>query len=644
MCGIAGYARAWSSPSRLEDMDVLRSMTEALRHRGPDADGYAMTDRVALGHRRLSVIDIVGGPQPMCDEQRGLSLVYNGEIYNYLELNGELRSLGFEARTRSDTETVLLAYAAWGEKCVERFNGMFSFVIHDASRRRLFGARDRMGQKPLYYVHDGSFFAFASEPKSLLRHPQVKREMDLETAARFLLFEHVPAPHAIYRGMNKLPAGHRFVVDLNEGGLSIDAYWELPNRPDETISPRDRHSEQYWVERIRTALTAAIKRRLIADVPLGVFLSGGIDSSAVAATIVKKLGIGDVKTFTIASTDRDFALTDSATDLAGALGTDHHQQVLDPDATMDVLPTVSAMLDEPLADSSILPTYLLSKFTREHVTVALTGDGGDEMYAGYVTFKALPFARFYNAVMPGLLHRRAVVPLAARLPVRRGYLSLDFKVNQFLRGLKAPEPQRLWRWLGAFVVEDLETLLSDDALSSLNAGSLYDELHEIHAEVADRDAVARDCYVYGKTYLAEEVLCKVDRATMACSLEARSPLLDVDLVQMAASIPSTLKLRRGGLKHIFRRALDGLVPSTILDGPKTGFGAPVGAWFAGPLKSLLCDTLSESNVRDGGFLRPQAVQALIDDHLSGRRNCQKQLFALFMLERWRQTWLSSQPS
>ena len=259
MCGIAGYARAWSSPSRLEDVEVLRSMTEALRHRGPDADGYEMTDRVALGHRRLAVIDIAGGAQPMRDAVRDLCIVYNGEIYNYRELNGELSSLGFEAKTRSDTETVLLAYAAWGDECVKRFNGMFAFVIHDAQRRRLFGARDRMGQKPLYYAHEGTFFAFASEPKSLLRHPQIKREMDLESAARFLLFEHVPAPHAIFRAMNKLPAAHRFAVDLNHGALSIDAYWELPSHPDETISPRDRHAEQYWVERIRTALTAAIK-------------------------------------------------------------------------------------------------------------------------------------------------------------------------------------------------------------------------------------------------------------------------------------------------------------------------------------------------------------------------------------------------
>ena len=642
MCGIVGFARPLTCKRPLEGGDVLRSMTSALTHRGPDDDGYHVAGGVAMGHRRLSVIDLSGGSQPMCREDLGLAVVYNGEIYNYLELNEELRALGFEPRTRSDTETVLLAYAAWGEACVRRFNGMFAFVIHDTRKKRLYGARDRMGQKPLYFVHRPDFFAFASEPKALLRHPDVDGRMDMASAARYLIFEHVPAPHAIYKGMQKLRSGFEFSFELADGRLRTGAYWQLGAGRSEGISRRDRTSQDYWVERIRHELALSVKRRLIADVPLGVFLSGGIDSSAIVATMIRTLNVGNVKTFTISSSQKGFALSDSAQDVANELGTDHHVHVFDEDAVLDVLPTITSMMDEPLADSSILPTYLLSKFTREHVTVALSGDGGDELFAGYVTFKALRATRLYNALMPGLVHRYVVLPAVGLMPVGYSYLSLDFKVKQFLRGVKASEGQRLWRWLGAFAREELAAILTPDALAAADLDSVYDHVQEIHDEVAAQDAVSRDCAMYAKTYLPGQVLTKVDRATMACSLEARSPLLDVNFVELAASIPSSVRFRRGRLKHIFRCALDGLVDRQILDGPKTGFGSPIAQWFRGPLNGMLRDTLSRAALREGGFLRPDAVETMIEHHSSGRMNLQKPLFALFMLERWRQSFARGQ--
>ncbi|MHC4384927.1 MAG: asparagine synthase (glutamine-hydrolyzing), partial [Planctomycetota bacterium] len=575
MCGIAGYAVDRRSQRPLEDLAVLKRMTRALSHRGPDAEGYSCGGNVALGHRRLAVIDIVGGGQPMIDEKRGLSIVFNGEIYNYLELNRELKTLGFEARTRCDTETILNAYAAWGDDCVRRFNGMFAFVIHDRNARRLFGARDRMGKKPFYYVCDGGRFAFASEPKALLHHPAVRREMDLGALARYLIFEHVPAPYAIYAGMRKLPRGHRLSFDLNSGRLSVNRYWALrPHGPD-----LPGRANGQWIDRIRQELKAAVGRRLLADVPLGVFLSGGIDSSAVTA-----------KTFSIGFRDPQFDESDRSRRLAGLLGTDHHEETLDAPAIMGALPEVSELLDEPFADGSILPTYLLARFARQHVTVALGGDGGDELFAGYQTFRALAAARIYNALVPAAVHRGVVRPLAERLPARHRYFSLEFKLKRFLRGVKVPEPQRLWRWLGAFEPESLVNLLTPDALGALEPPepeSLLAHLGNGHADAEHPDAVGRDCRLFAETYLAEGVLTKVDRATMACGLEARFPLLDVELVELADAIPGRLKVRSGQLKHVFKAALRGLVPDDLLDAPKRGFAAPLGRWFRGELRETL---------------------------------------------------------
>jgi len=640
MCGIAGYARAGSSAPPLADLSVLRRMTAALTHRGPDADGFVADGAVALGHRRLVVIDREGGAQPMRDASEGVTVVFNGEIYNYRELNDRLSGLGHVARTRSDTETILNAYAAWGERCVEHLNGMFAFVLYDAKRRRLFGARDRMGEKPLYFVHDGAFFAFASEAKALLQHPAVGREIDPRAAGLYLLFEHVPAPHAIYAGMNKLEAASAFIFDLESGALSVRRYWdpiaategagfELPAR-----EPSD------YERAIRVGLEDAVRVRLIADVPLGVFLSGGIDSAAITASMVSLLGASSVKTFSIGFTDPRFDESGNARALATHLGTDHHEEILDAGAALRALPAVCGFLDEPFADASIVPTYLLAQFTRRHVTVALSGDGGDELFAGYPTFRALRLARLYDSLVPAFADRLLVRPAARRLRPEFGYFSFDFKVNQFLRGAKGPRNERLCRWIGAFVPEELLTLLTPDALKALDVSSLYDSARAQDAAARELDPANRDAYVYARGYLAEGVLTKVDRATMAVSLEARAPLLDHNLVALAFSIPGSLKVRRGRLKYIFKKALRGLVPDEVLRRPKRGFALPVGRWFREGMRDELQDALNATRLRREGLFQPEAVGRLVDEHVAGVFDHRKPLFTLFMFQRWRDAWLS----
>ncbi len=635
VCGIAGYARSERFGVPPEDVTVLRRMTGSLSHRGPDAEGLYLGKSVALGHRRLAVIDPAGGGQPMHDAGRGLAVVFNGAIYNYRELNRELETLGFHARTRSDTETILHAYAAWGERCVERFNGMFAFVIHDARRRRLFGARDHMGEKPLYYVSNGPLFAFASEPRALLAHPAVGRRLDMEALARYLVFEHVPAPYSIYAGVRKLPRATRFTVDLDRGHMAIEPYWDLRGPSPE--APKRPAAE--WAERIRTALDAAVERRLAADVPLGVFLSGGIDSAAVAAAMSRRIGGNRVETFTLGFSEPGFDESPAARRTADFLGTAHHERTLHPRDVLDALSDVETILDEPLADASLLPTWLLARFAREHVTVALGGDGGDELFAGYQTFRALRAAGVYAAAVPGALHRRVLCSLAERLRARDGYFSLDFRAKRFLRGVKAPGHERLWRWIGAFEPQDLAWLMTPDALDAIDPTAIYAQLRWMEDATTGADAVVRDCQMLARTYLADGVLAKVDRATMACGLEARSPLLDADLVELADAIPGPLRARRGRLKHVFREALRGLLPAEVLDAPKHGFAPPIGAWFRGELRPALLEALDERAIRAQGIFQPQAVRRLVDEHLAGRHDHRKQLFALFTFQRFRRTWL-----
>jgi asparagine synthase (glutamine-hydrolysing) len=642
MCGIAGLIDPTGAPV---PRDVVERMTAAIAPRGPDAAGFHFAPGVGLGHRRLAIIDLSPtGAQPMADATGTVHVVFNGEIYNFMDLRAELQGRGRVFRSRSDTEVLVHGWQEWGEALVERLEGMFAFAIWDADRRRVFAARDRMGKKPLYYAQVARpgappLFAFGSELKALLPVPGLDRRIDPEALSRYLAYEYVPPPRSIFRGVRKLDASERLVLDLAEDPAAapvVGRYWDLPFPEEHTAL-----AAQEAAEELTTLLRRAVERRLVSDVPLGVFLSGGIDSSTVAAVMASLAGADRIKTFAVGFSDASFDETEHARLVARHLGTDHKEERLDPARMLDILPEVFRFLDEPLADASIVPTYLLSRFTRQHVTVALGGDGGDELFAGYPTFKAhLPGKLFFEHLPASA--RALCERAAALLPAKTGYFSLDFKVNQFLRGGAAPGPRRHQRWMCSFLPEEQASLLTPD----LRAAAGGDPLDDIEARLGDssaRDERDRLMAFYARFYMAGGVLTKVDRASGACGLEVRAPLLDTDVVSFACQIPPELRLHRLTSKYVLKRAMRGKLPDQILDRKKQGFGVPVARWMKEELAPLVRDELALRKLAREGLFDPTYVQGLIDDHLTGRRDRRKALWTLLVFERWLGTYGSGGP-
>jgi asparagine synthase (glutamine-hydrolysing) len=624
MCGICGVV----GPGPV-DRGVLERMTRVLHHRGPDDEGFHLAEyddgsAVGLGFRRLAIIDLETGNQPLSNEDGSLQVVLNGEIYNYRELRADLLARGHRFATNSDTEVIVHLYEDLGPHCVERLNGMFAFALWDEGERRLLLARDRFGKKPLYYAEVGGSLLFGSELKALLEHPRCPRELDAASLSRYLALEYVPSPHAILEGVRKLPGGH--VLVWQDGRARTERYWDLTFQPDGV-----HQSDAEYVEEFRDRFRDAVRRRLVSDVPLGAFLSGGIDSSSVVAMMTETHPRGAVETFSIGFADPSFDESEHARRVAAHFGTEHHEEVFTPAAMAEVLPTVADFLDEPLADASILPTYLLSRFTREHVTVALGGDGGDELLAGYPTFPADRAARLY--VVPRVLHERVVMPLAERLPVSTKNFSLDFRVKRFLRGAGARADVRHPTWLGSFSPAEQDVLLTHAA------GDPYAEQRQLYAGAPTKHPVERLIYLYAKTYLEDDVLVKVDRASMACSLEVRAPFLDVELVEFLGGVPPRLKLRGFGTKRLLKRALGDVLPPGIANRPKKGFGIPVAEWLKGALREPLQDELSPARIREQGIFEAAMVERLIKEHMDGRRDHRKPLWTLLVFQLWHRRWI-----
>ncbi|HEY3861577.1 MAG TPA: asparagine synthase (glutamine-hydrolyzing) [Verrucomicrobiae bacterium] len=628
MCGITGIADL-NNPVRPE---ILARMAGAIRHRGPDDEGYFIPPpkpggmAVGLGFRRLAIIDLSGGRQPMSNEDGSLWIVCNGEIYNHAELRVELEAKGHVFRTRCDVEVLLHLYEEHGPDCVSRANGMFALALWDAKSETLFLARDRMGKKPLYYRATPSQLLFGSEVKALLMHPDCPRELDARNLAKYLACEYVPAPHCIFKGIRKLPAGHW--LTWTNGIARLHRYWDI-KPPGGT----DRRDENEIAAELKERLKESVRRRLISDVPLGVFLSGGMDSSSVVAMMSKLMPPSRIKTFAIGFEEKSFDESAHARRVANFFGAEHHEQILHSQALLDVLPEVAAFLDEPLADASIIPTYLLSKFTRQHATVALGGDGGDELFAGYPTFQAHRMAAFYR--MPRVLHERVIRPLAECLPVSNENISFDFKVKRFLRGMGWPPEIRDQIWMGSFAPAEQRAVLA----GGNPAIDHYEDVIEAAANGGFAGGMEGLAYLYCKFYLQDCILTKVDRASMACSLEVRAPFLDYTLVEFANAIPFNLKLKGLTGKYILKKAMRDELPPEIPARSKKGFGIPISQWFRGKLRPLLLDALSESRLRKQGIFNPAETARLIGEHLRGAKDHRKQLWTLFIFQLWHERYL-----
>ncbi|HEV2029941.1 MAG TPA: asparagine synthase (glutamine-hydrolyzing) [Candidatus Dormibacteraeota bacterium] len=626
MCGICGVAGGDPAGER----ELVGRMCAALVHRGPDDEGIAQLDNVTLGMRRLSIIDLEGGHQPMHNEDSTVWVIQNGEIYNHLELRDILIAAGHSFNTQSDTEVLVHGYEQWGEAMVERLNGMFAFAVLDRRKGALLLARDRMGIKPMHYAIAGERLVFASELKAILRDPALRKGIDPASLDDYLAYEFVPSPGSIVRGINKLQPAHTLTFSVADGSQRLRRYWSPELGAGETPPRRSLDEE---CEELRSVLRESVHKELISDVPLGIFLSGGIDSSAVAA-MMTELG-GEVKSFSVGFADRSFDESRYARQVARHLGTEHRELTLEPSMLLRLIPQLPSLLDEPLGDASIIPTYLLSEFTRRHVKVALGGDGGDELFAGYPTLQAHRLAPYYLKA-PRVLREGLVEPVVRRLPVSRGNLSFDFRAKRFVRGAGYPTAERHQRWMGSFAAEERTALLSHETRQQLSAnGSRQLDF----GQAAYADPLNQVLLMDMRLYLENDILVKLDRASMMASLEGRVPLLNNDFVEYATHLPLNMKLRGLRSKFLLKRALRGILPDQILNRPKKGFGIPVAHWFRGPLKEHMLSVLSPERVTRKGFFDPRGVQQLIDDHLSGRRDNRKQLWTLFAFDLWHDGYL-----
>ncbi len=628
MCGICGYIHF--DKSKIPSEDILKSMMNTLAMRGPDDEGLYLKDNVALGHRRLSIIDLKTGHQPILNEDGSIVIVYNGEIYNFPELKDELSKKGHLFRTHSDTEVIVHAYEEYGEDCLKRFNGMFAFAIWDRSKDALFLARDRFGKKPLYYAAFDNQFIFGSELKCLLKHPAVKKEIDLSSLSKYLAYEYVPSPYSIFKYIYKLEAGSKLL--LKNGEYKVGRWWDIDfeQRPSFDLKAAERE----LVERLKES----VRKRLISDVPLGVFLSGGIDSSCVVSMMAELMNPRDIKTFSVGFREESFDESSDARRVAEYFGTDHHEETLKPDTMLEVFPEILDLLDEPFADSSIIPTYLVSRFTKRHVKVALGGDGGDELFSGYPSFLAHRINCFLDA-LPDMVKKMPLKMLMRLAPVSYDRAGLNLKARRFLRGMDFSEDVRHQAWIGTYTPEEEKDLFLPGRLEEAALSDIYGMTAKFFQEVKRLDPMDRVTYIYIKTYMTDDILAKVDRASMANSLEVRAPFLDAEFAKFAFSVPSSYKLKGFTSKWILKDAMKNKLPDETLRKGKKGFAVPVAKWLKEDLKDLLADAFNKTKIEKEGIFDYNYIKGLLDEFGRNKRDVRKEIWALFMFEMWHDRWM-----
>jgi asparagine synthase (glutamine-hydrolysing) len=615
MCGICGLL----TPARGgPDPELLGAMSSALAHRGPDSEGSFVSGPVGLAARRLSIIDLAHGDQPIGNEDGRIQVVQNGEIYNHEELRRELERGGHSFRTRCDTEVIVHLYEEHGPAFAERLRGMFAIALWDARRGRLVLARDRFGIKPLYYREREGGLAFASELKALMRLPDFSRELDPHALESFMAFNSVPGPLTIFREARKLLPGHLLIAE----GSGVEIQRFARPRPADADSVR-RENARELADELRERLRDSVRAHLVSDVPVGVLLSGGVDSAALAALAAEQ-SPSRVSTFSIGFEERSYNELDAARLVAQRYGTDHHELVLRPDAA-ELLPRLAEVFDEPLADSSALPTYLVSELASQHVKVAMSGEGGDELFGGYYTYVA-------DLLAPRIGRLAATLrPLVDRLPSSSEKVSFDYKAKRFAHGAKLPPLERHHAW---------KEIFSDDARAELSMAHRHDGFdplevyRERFAETEGGELLARLQDVDLGIYLVDDLLVKTDRASMAHSLEARVPYLDAEVADFALALPTSMKVRGFSKKRLLRRALAPLLPRAIVRGKKQGFSIPAAAWLRGELEPFARDVLSPEALNRQGVFRPEAVRAVLDAHVQGREDLSRQLWGLLSFTLW----------
>jgi asparagine synthase (glutamine-hydrolysing) len=632
MCGICGLARAEAGAPVPEDL-VVR-MCRQIVYRGPDDEGVYVDDRVGLGNRRLSIIDLETGHQPLSNEDGSIWIAYNGEAYNFAEVRDELIGRGHAFKTKSDTETIVHAYEEWGVDFIHRFRGMFAFALWDKRAETLLLYRDRVGVKPLYYtLTPGGTLVFGSELKTILVHPSVERELEPQALDLFLTLEYVPAPFSIFKGIFKLPAGH--YLEFKSGTVSLHRYWDVaaPLNRSTPIKPGELPE---IMDELYDLLKESVKLRLVSDVPLGAFLSGGIDSSAIVG-LMRELGASPLKTFSIGFADQTYNELAHARRIAERFETDHEELIIEPRA-LELTETLIKHLDEPFGDFSMFPTYLVSQMARKSVTVALSGDGGDELFAGYEHYQAQRMARWPFTPLGG----RAVGAAVSRFKPSDKKKGTWNKLRRFTQGFDNDRRLRHLRWM---------MFLSDRAKTRLYAPDFVGQLGGIHSlrerepfdEIFGRmkgfEPLTGELYLDLKSYLVDDIMVKVDRMSMAVSLEAREPLLDHKLVEFAFRLPDDLKLHNGETKWILKKTMERLLPKENIWRSKEGFSIPIKHWLNTDLRDLLEDTLSETRLEKDGLFRPAYVRGMIDAHQAGRENYSHQLWALMVFHIWKDNYL-----
>lgn len=626
MCGICGIVDYGGKETL--DAGVMERMVGTLAHRGPDDRGVWLSGggtgpRVGLAHARLSIIDLSPrGHEPMGNEDGSLWLVFNGEIFNFRELRRELEVRGHRFSSSTDAEVVLHAYEEYGRECVTRFRGQFAFAVADTKRAALFLARDHTGIKPLYYYFRNGRFIFASELKAILACPGVAREIDPCGLCDYLTYEFIPSPRTILKGIAKLPPAHS--LTLEEGRLDITPYWDLDYRPVPAC-------EEELAGQLVHLLRESVRSQLVSDVPLGAFLSGGLDSSTVVALMSQVAG-GPVRTFSIGFEDKSYDELSYAREVAARFGTRHEEFIIRPDA-VSLVEKLVYHLDDPIADFSVFPTYLVSAMARKHVTVALTGDGGDEIFAGYDTYLAQRMATSFGGALR-LLGRWPFADLAAALPPAARKKGAVNRLKRFAEGMSLPGDLGHFRWMIFFSEEGRRGLFADEFLDALGGERPYDAIRRHCSRVPGAGEVNRGLYVDLKTYLTDNCLVKVDRMSMACSLEVRVPLLDHKVLEFMATVPPELKLRGMTGKYLLRKAVAPLLPPRIARRGKEGFSIPMKNWLRDELNPMMRELLSERSVKERGYFRPAAVARLVREHLDGREDHAHRLWAMMLFEQW----------